>query len=762
MKSTAATSLCFPTFNTDTGIQFLDKDSIETDVPDCSDTDIIPKPVRTEILSGRPFILSDGMRILYESTLEAQAVYLKHVLETSTGYDIILQELRHGKGEYRYRHFKGILLRIPPEATIVDTTALAKKEGYILTVSSKQVLVEAHDPSGAFYGIQSFLQLLPPQIYSGYRKPGVEWKAYPARISDAPERPWRGMMLDVARYFYDISFVKKYVDMMAMYKMNILQLHCIDDSGWRIEIKKYPRLTEVGAWTQTETYPMGGFYTQEEIRDLISYAAVRGVTIIPEIEFPAHVLSAVVAYPWLSCSGIQHQLPDHHFISRDLLCVGKESTYKFLKDVIEEVVDLFPSPYINIGGDEAVYTQWEQCPLCQQVKLEQGLEKTSDLQGFLTNWAVDLLDKKGRKAVGWEEIFLRGKVHHQVVGMIWHNVADSTLAQNTGNKAVLIPATHTYFDFPESSTPGEVKGATWMPPVSLRKVYSMPINDWSPESSILGVQGCFWSDQFIHGKLLQEIPYLDENRSENYAEYFTFPRLIALSEVAWGKESKRDYDNFISRLSRHYARLEQKSCNFRVPEPILSNLEKSDDNWFFTLETPIEGREIRYTTDGSYPHIHSALYEGPVSVSNKMDFRAITVASQSHFSLPLYLKPDYNEFAQYGELTAIWKSGEILQQPQKWGFECTGKVNGNGFYEISFIKTSGFDTIHFGNMKILKRDEVIDEVAMDTDVSEDGEAVTYIFNIGFFEAGTPFVINVDVRAEGAGDSTGYVFVKKKN
>ena len=311
--------------------------------------DIIPKPSSVELMCDPDFVLNERTVIRYDAASEAQARYLQELLQTSTGFG--LRMLESGSG-------RGIKLS-------VDPTVVSDAEGYVLKSDSRSVNIVGHDAAGVFYGIQTLLQLFPVEIYSGTVVRGVDWKLPPLIIKDAPERPWRGMMLDVARYFYNKDFVKKYIDMMAMYKLNKLQFHFIDDSGWRMEIKKYPALTEVGAWASTGAYPLGGYYTQEDIKEIIEYASVRGVEIIPEIEFPAHMLSAIVAYPWLSCTGLQHQVPNQHFISRDILCVGKQSSFDFLRDVLEETVALFPSDYINIGGDEAVYTSWENCPDCQ-------------------------------------------------------------------------------------------------------------------------------------------------------------------------------------------------------------------------------------------------------------------------------------------------------------------------------------------------------------------------------------------------------------
>lgn len=443
------------------------------------------------------FELTPRTVITYQQGLEQQAKYLKEILDQSTGWDLQIDLGKNKKSAINLT---------------IDTAKVSQTEGYTLNVTEKSATICGADNGGVFYGIQSLLQLFPAQIYSHNRQRDIMWSAPAISITDAPERPWRGMMLDVARYFYDKEFVKKYIDMMAMYKLNKLQFHLIDDSGWRLEIKKYPRLTEIGAWAGTGSQRLGGYYTQEDIKELIAYGKVRNVEIIPEIEFPAHILSAIVAYPWLGCTGKQHEVPLQHFISPDLLCVGKESSLTFLKDVLEETVNLFPSSYINIGGDEAVYSRWDECPDCQAVVKREGLSKASDLQGYLTNVVSDMMKEKERTIIGWEEIILRGKVKNPVVALIWHNVADSIKATQDGHKAILTPASHMYLDFPEKGVPGEVKAAGWMPPISIEKCYSMGVNDYSPTSTVIGVMGCMWSDQFIHGTLLQEINLLNENR----------------------------------------------------------------------------------------------------------------------------------------------------------------------------------------------------------------------------------------------------------
>ncbi len=704
---------------------------------------IIPKPLKTELHEGS-FTLTAKCVIGYDAELKEQAEYLAEVLAASTGWDLKMVE-NDRKGDIR--------LNINPAAT------QGKAEGYRLEVSPKRISIAATDKGGAFYGIQTLLQLFPHQIYSPMRQRGITWTAPCATVEDAPERPWRGMMLDVARYFFDKDFVKRYIDMMAMYKMNKLQFHLIDDSGWRLEIKKYPRLTEVGAWAGSNTHRLGGFYTQEDIRELVAYGQTRNVEIIPEIEFPAHMLSAVVAYPWLSCTGLQHEVPIQHFISRDLLCIGKESSIRFLQDVLEETVGLFPSKYINIGGDEAVYDRWAECPRCQEVMKREGLQKPAELQGYLTNIVADMMKRKDRTIIGWEEIIMRGKVNNPVAALIWHNVSDTILATNTGHKAVLVPASHMYLDFPEGSTPGEIKAATWMPPISLEKCYSMQVNDYSPSSTVLGVQGALWSDQFIHGTVLQELPQLNENRSERYLEYLTFPRLMAVAEVAWCKQSERNYRDFLHRTSTHYPRLDHKGYAYRVPEPEITAIKQTDNGMLeFTLAPSVEGSKIVYTTNGQYPTIHSTPYSAPVKVKSKSDFHAMTVVNDRQYSLPIHFAPDYSSYAQYGTFAQEWKPLQVQPVMSPWRFECTGKIAGNGTYEVNFIHTNGENALRLGTLQLFKRNEKLTEVTQESVAG--AEVATYRFRVDAFEAGTPFFIVVQACGESGNNTSGLVFIKK--
>lgn len=709
-----------------------------------NDISIIPRPLSFKQSKGS-FVLKENSVISYSTELHSQAKYLHEIISQSTGWKLRLKE---GSSK------ANIVLNMSPDK-------VKHSEGYELEVKSDKVIINGADEAGVFYGIQTLLQLFPSEIYNDKIIEGIEWAVPAVSIYDAPERPWRGMMLDVARYFYDKEFVKKYIDMMSMYKMNKLQFHLIDDSGWRLEIKKYPRLTEIGAWAGNDSKRLGGYYNQDDIKELIEYGKLRNVEIIPEIEFPAHMLSAIVAYPWLSCTEKQHEVPVQHFISRDLLCIGKESSFRFLEDVLEEVVNLFPSEYINIGGDEAVYSRWDECPKCREVMKMEGFDKPSQLQGYLTNIVAEMMKSRNRTVIGWEEIIQRGKINNPVVAVMWHNVKDTIQATNTGHRAILSPATHAYFDFPESNTPGEVKAATWMPPISVEKCYSMEVNDYSPSSTVIGVQGCFWSDQFIHGNILQEISPLNENRSENYAEYLTFPRMLALSEVAWCKADNRNYHNFSERLSNHFQKLDYKNCHYRVPEPeVVSLTENEDGSVTYEMKSKVKGAKILYTTNGRYPNIHSKVYEEPVTVKEKSDFMAITVVNNRHYSLPVYKVPDYSAYSEYGQFAYKWTEMQIQKTMSPMKFEVTGKISGNGKYKITFIRTSGDVNMKIGKLRIFKRDELLAEVDGSGVLNDSDNNATYSFTVDAFEAGTPFYIELETCGEGGNRIKGLVFIKK--
>ena len=547
---------------------------------------IIPKP-KSYKANGDVFRLTSDTKIFYSGELKAMAEFLGESLSPATGWDFAIEKSNTSANN--------------SISILIDNSINIKKEGYQLSVTKNLVEIIGADPAGIFNGIQTMLQMLPVEIYNKQRQKNIDWKIEGAEISDAPLYPWRGMMLDASRYFYDKDYVLHLIDMMGMYKMNVLHLHLIDDAGWRLEIKKYPKLTSVGAWRGEGHERVGGYYTQEDIKEIVAYALLRNIDVIPEIEIPAHTLAAIAAYPWLSCTEEQQVVQKQHSISRELYCVGKESTFNFLEDVFKETFELFPSKYIHIGGDEARYDRWRECEHCQALKKELGLESEKDLQVYFTKRVQKMVAKYGKTIVGWDEIIERG-LDDKAVGMVWHDPKKAISGTKDGHDVVMALTEYCYFDFAESNIPGEVKAATWLKPISLEKVYSYnPMIEGIDEkyrSHVLGGHAALWSDQFIHGTILQEIAPLNENRSEKYLDYFAFPRMAALAEVCWTPRNLQSWDDFEKRMSTHYNRLDVADFGYRVPQPKLISNNEVNGGFEIVLENVVNGAEIRYSTDG--------------------------------------------------------------------------------------------------------------------------------------------------------------------
>ncbi|MCM4169382.1 hypothetical protein KCTC52924_00415 [Arenibacter antarcticus] len=713
-------------------------------------TDIIPKP-QQYAPNGEVFLLNQKTTIQYDTGLEALADYLGETLSPATGWDFELSSSNRSKKN-------SIHLAIDPKGDI--------EEGYRLLVTSKRIEIIGNSEAGVFNGIQTLRQMLPVKIFNSKRQKDVDWTIEGAYVEDYPAYPWRGMMLDVSRYFYEVSYVKQLVDMMAIYKMNVLHLHLIDDAGWRIEIKKYPKLTSVGGFRGEGDKRTGGYYTQEEIKEIVAYAALRNIEVIPEIEIPAHTLPAIAAYPHLSCTEAPQVVQTQHSISRELYCVGKETTFDFLEDVFKEVIALFPSKYIHIGGDEARYDRWEKCPHCQQRKADLGLEKEADLQVYFTNRIQKILKKSGKTIVGWDEIIERG-LDDKAVGMVWHNKEKAILGAQAGHDMVMALSSHAYFDVAESNIPGEVKAATWLPPISLEKVYGMdPMVEGLKEefqSQVLGVHATLWSDQFIHGTILQEIKPINENRSEKYFDYLTFPRMAALAEVAWTERSRKDWSDFEERMRQHYNRYDEAGYGYRVPQPKLLEKNEIDGGVVVTLENVVEGAHIRYTVDGSQPNTYSEIYKEPVTVDKLSDLKAITVVNRHQYSLPLFYLDKNHQYKEFGTQLGEWKPALI--KGVEFGeleIDATGKINRNGTYEVTFIYTSGTHKLEIEGISIYKNRQLIAE---DKHLGSTGIYSienTYRFKIDEYETGAEFKIKAMVRGDIGNNSNGVILIKNKD
>lgn len=511
---------------------------------------LLPYPRQASVLDGAPFALTASTVIVAPAALAASAAMLADRLRRATNWPLPVLAAPPAGTDSRAIEFR-------------PAPALAGPEAYTLRVTADGVLLSASAPAGAFYAAQTLLQLFPPAIYDAAPRPDLPWTAPAAEISDAPRFRWRGVMVDSARFFQPIGFLKKFVDLLSQHKFNVFHWHLVDDQGWRIEIKKYPRLTAVGS-RRRETVrghsalelggdgtPVAGFYTQEEIRDFVAYAAARHVHVLPEIEMPGHAQAAVAAYPAL---GLLAQ-------ARDVSCTWgihetlfntQPATFAFLRDVLDEVVALFPFDYLHIGGDEAVKKQWQDDPATQAHRKSLGLPDQEHLQSWFIQQIETFLASRGRKLVGWDEI-LEGGLAKTATVMSWRGPEGAIAAARHGNDAIMCPNSFVYFDHCQSATPAtEPLGIGGHTPLAKVHGYEPIPAELNPAQarSIIGVQGQLWTEYIATPSRL---------------EFMAFPRACALAEVAWSEKSRPDFAHFLTRLCAHLRRLDVQDVRYRAP-----------------------------------------------------------------------------------------------------------------------------------------------------------------------------------------------------
>ena len=433
---------------------------------------------------------------------------------------------------------------------LIRPDTLLPPEWYSLSVTAKTITINAVEEAGLFRGSRTLIQLLQQGLTTG--------SLSCLTISDHPRFPWRGMHLDVCRHFFPVEFVKKYIDLLARYKMNSFHWHLTEDQGWRMEIKSHPNLTEVGAWRkgsqvgpysrrEYDSIPYGGFYTQDEIREVVAYAAARHINVVPEIELPGHAMAALAAYPHLGCTGGPYEVQKGWGVFEDVFCAGNDSTFAMLEEVLTEVMDLFPSPYIHIGGDECPKEAWKSCSKCQARKKAEGLKDEHELQSWFIQRIEKFVNAKGRKIIGWDEI-LEGGLAPNAAVMSWQGIEGGIAAARSGHYAVMSPGSHCYFDHYQGDPANEplaIGGFT-----TVQKVYSYePIPaELKPEEHkyILGAQGNVWTEYIL---------------TPEHVEYMAVPRMLALAEVLWTPKEKRNEADFIARLEREFPMLETMKVN---------------------------------------------------------------------------------------------------------------------------------------------------------------------------------------------------------
>lgn len=606
---------------------------------------VIPKPVAMHTGDG-VFIIDNNTQLIAPGELKNEAAFLRQYVQAQSGIRLSMSQSATSN---RYIHL------------LIDTAINYKAESYTLDITTKNITLSAHDAAGVLYGLQTIRQLV---------KGNAKTLQLPVcHITDYPRFAYRGMHLDVSRHFFSVDFIKQYIDVLSLYKFNTFHWHLTDDQGWRIEIKKYPGLQRMGAWRDGtlighkkelphtfDNKKYGGYYTQEEVKAVVRYAAEKHITIIPEIEMPGHALAALAAYPSLGCTGGPYKTAKFWGVFDDVFCAGNDSTFTFLQNVLDEVAALFPSKYIHIGGDECPKGKWNQCPKCLKRMKEEHLSDAHELQSYFVKRIEKYLNSKGKQAIGWDEI-LEGGLSPNATVMSWRGEEGGIAAAQQKHDVIMAPESHVYFDYYQSLYPEEQLAAGGYTPLS--KVYSYEpmagVKEDSIRTYLKGVQGEVWSEY---------LPTVAK------AQHAIFPRLIALGEVAWSPQASRNYPDFLSRLRLQRTLLEKLNIAAAdVFDEINYTSTIKDNRVEVTLTTTLPNGRIYYTTDGTVPTPKSQQYSGAFTLAKNAEVKAVLF--------------DVNK--QYGRLfkqaffvyKATGKTVTIKQQPiARFNTNSSALVNG--------------------------------------------------------------------------------------
>ncbi len=578
-------------------------------VASTADYRVVPLPKSIEALKGKPFVLNASTVICVpggDAAVKRNAELLHDYILKTTGLNLkITGKIRNNS------------------IVLLDGFKSPNKEAYQLEVTPKQVTINGASPAGNFYGIQTLRKSIPANAAASVELPCV-------RITDEPRFGYRGASFDVVRHFFPADSVKKFIDMLALHNANRLHWHLTDDQGWRIESAKYPLLSKISAmrngtcighdFNSSDSIPYGGYYTRDEIRDIVKYAADRHISIVPEVDLPGHMVAVLAAYPQLGCTGGPYEVWQRWGVSDDLLCAGNDSTLVFIDDVLNEVMDLFPYEYVHVGGDECPKTRWEECPKCQARVAELGLvsdehsTKEQKLQTYIMNHASETLARRGRKMIGWDEIMEGGLTPGAVV-MSWRGEEGGKQAAELGHDAVMTPTNYCYFDYYQAlDRTGEPDAIGGYVPVE--KVYSFePVPEGlnaEQAKHILGAQANMWTEY---------IPYFHQ------VEYMELPRFAAMSEVQWTEPEQKDYTDFTHRLPALMKHYDQEGFNyakhiFNISGKLTNDVERGVI--VATLETA-DDAPIYYTTDGSTPTAASTRYTTPVLLDRSCTIKAVAI-----------------------------------------------------------------------------------------------------------------------------------------
>ncbi|MCG8307419.1 MAG: family 20 glycosylhydrolase [Cytophagales bacterium] len=547
---------------------------------------IVPLPAKIMESEG-VFKLNKNTKLVFEGEDASKSgAYLIKKIMNSTGFEL-------EQSDNSSKNFISLS---------VDPSCDQGPEGYCLTVASAKIQISSSTGRGLFYGVQTLLQLFPAEIESKTTVRDMAWEIPCVEINDKPRFKWRGMHLDVCRHFFTVDFIKKQLDVMAMYKMNTFHWHLTEDQAWRIEIKKYPKLTEIGSKRVDEGKEHGGYYTQEQVKEIVDYAAERFIDVVPEIELPGHALAALTAYPEYSCTGGPFKVRNVWGVEPDIYCAGNDETFTFIENILDEVATLFPYEYFHIGGDEAPKDRWKECAKCQARIRKEGLHDEHELQSYFIKRAESILLKRNKKMIGWDEI-LEGGLAQSASVMSWRGEQGGITAASQGHDVVMTPGNWVYLDHYQGSSkvePVAIGGYT-----TLEESYGYdPVPEkLDPErvKHILGTQGNVWSEYMYSPEL---------------AEYRIYPRIIALAEVNWTAPDRKDYHDFLRRMDNHFVRLDYHDINYHIPLPEgpVSKIALVDSVVLkFATTRPTD---MYYTLDGSAPDLESMKYTEPFVIKD--------------------------------------------------------------------------------------------------------------------------------------------------
>ena len=615
--------------------------SCNSQTPEVLETQIIPAPTKHFINKGS-FILNSSVGISYTEDFKVSAEFLITFIDE--GSQIKLKENN--------------------SIAFIKDESISSAEGYSLQIFPNRIEIKAKTDQGAFYAVQSLRQLLPVEFENGtFNEDKVIIPC--VTIEDNPQFKYRGMHLDVGRHMFSVNFIKKYIDALVMLKMNTFHWHLTEDQGWRIEIKKYPKLQEVAAFRnetlighysnqpqQFDGKQYGGFYTQDEVKDVVAYAKSRFITVIPEIELPGHSQAAIAAYPELGCTEKQVEVATKWGVFEEIYCT-KDETFEFLEDVLDEVLELFPSEYIHIGGDEAPKTRWKTCDVCQNRIKAEGLKDEHELQSYFIARIETYLNSKGRQIIGWDEI-LEGGLAPNATVMSWRGTEGAVEAAKQKHNVVMSPTSHSYFDYYQSDNDNEPLAIGGYLP--LEKVYSfnpIPEGLTKEESQyILGAQGNLWTEYIPTSKQV---------------EYMIFPRMIAMSEVVWSKPEHKNYAAFVSRLEYFHKRLDALDINYANH---LFEIEGDLIAEGYQLKTLTKNKAIRFTLDGSKPSLNSDIYSKPIPITKN------TIINAAVFNDKEQLGSIFTQTINYHK--GVGKKITINVEPDKAysGSGANGLING--------------------------------------------------------------------------------------